>query len=251
MFSTQWSAAEWAKRQYLFKMNANITMFTILIVLQVIATVFIGGASTSSTFGSDDSPAFAVHLATVSYEGQAGMTMFWAFVVGFLLTSAAQRNESFVFVSNRWTFQLANLYFICTAALFGGVTTILLGSVMKIIALVNGNAIVETSGLLASPYDFFSRIVAMTGYTLLLLLLGYLIGTLIQWNRLFVGLFAVLWVMMLMTNYSIAIDGQGGLIDFFYSETSMLLFAVKVLAAGAVLFFASFLVANRLEVKQS
>lgn len=250
MFSTRWSAAEWAKQQYLFKMNANASMFTILIVLQIIGTIFISGASVTSTHSSEDYIPITFNFTTVSYDGQIGMTLFWAFVVGFLLTSAAQRNESFVFVTNRLTFQLANFYFICTAAVIGSITTVLLGSVMKIIILLSGNAIVETSGLFASPSDFFSRVAAMTGYTLLVLLLGYLAGTLIQWSKWFIVLFAALWFGM--PSSAILVGGEYGFtpLSFFFNETSLILFILKVILASVLLFGISFFVTNRLEVRQ-
>lgn len=250
MFSTRWSAAEWAKRQYLFKMNANASMFTILIVLQIIGTIFISGASVTSTHSSEDYIPITFNFTTVSYDGQIGMTLFWAFVVGFLLTSAAQRNESFVFVTNRLTFQLANFYFICTAAVIGSITTVLLGSVMKIIILLSGNAIVETSGIFASLADFFSRIIAMTGYTLLILLFGYLAGTLIQWSKWFIVLFAALWFGV--PGRGIFVDSEYGfsLLSFFFNETSVTLFILKVIFAAALLFGISFFVTNRLEVRQ-
>ena len=170
-------------------------------------------------------------------------------IVGFLLTSAAQRNESFSFVTNRLTFQLANFYFFCAGALLAGVTTVLLGSVMKIIALQSTNSIIETTGLLTSPLDFLSRIFAMTAYTLLLMLLGYTLGTLVQWSKLFIALFGVIWYAFSQNVFGVADNETNGLLYFYHGETSILLFALKMAGTIAVLFAISFFVTNRLEVR--
>ena len=248
MFSTQWSVNELAKRQFLFKLNANGAIFTLLIVLQIIATVFISGAFTSTSM-NDWGESISFNFTSISNDGQVGLTLFWAFIVGFLLTSAAQRNESFSFVTNRLTFQLANFYFFCAAALLGGVTTVLLGSVMKIIALFSDNIIIETTGLLTSPLDFFSRIFAMTAYTLLLMLVGYTLGSLIQWSKLFIALFGVIWYAFTQNMFGVLGDENSGLLYFFYGETSTLLFTLKVVASITVLFTISFFATNRLEVR--
>ncbi|WP_153731042.1 hypothetical protein [Sporosarcina obsidiansis] len=247
MFSTQWSVHELAKRQFLFKLNANGPIFTMLILLQIIATVFLGGASTSG-YESYDDP-FSFVYSTVSNDGQIGLTLFWAFIVGFLLTSSAQRNESFAFVTNRLTFQLGNFYFFCAAALLGGVTTVLLGSVMKIITLFSDNAIIESAGLFSAPLDFFSQIYAMTVYTLLLMLIGYTIGTFIQLSRLFIMLFALIWIAVTQYSFFMLGTSAGELLHVFYGETSILLFTLKVLLLVGILFGLSFWVTNRLEVR--
>lgn len=248
MFSTQWSVNELAKRQFLFKLNANGAIFMLLIVLQIIATVFISGAFTSTSM-NDWGESISFNFTSISNDGQVGLTLFWAFIVGFLLTSSAQRNESFSFVTNRLTFQLANFYFFCTAALLGGVTTVLLGSVMKIIALLSDNIIIETTGLLTSPLDFFSRIFVMTAYTLLLMLVGYTLGSLIQWSKLFIALFGVIWYAFTQNMFGISGDENSGLLYFFHGETSILLFTLKIVVSIAILFAISFFVTNRLEVR--
>ncbi|WP_303968901.1 hypothetical protein [Sporosarcina ureae] len=248
MYSTQWSMNELATRQFLFKLNANGAIFTMLIILQILATVFISGAFTS-TYTNDWGEPISFDFTSITNDSQVGLTLFWAFIVGFLLTSAAQRNESFSFVTNRLTFQLANFYFFCTAALLGGVTTVLLGSVMKIVAMFQDNMIIETSGLLSSPLDFFSRIFAMTAYTLLLMLVGYTLGSLIQWSKLFVALFGVMWYAFTQSTFGIADNENSGLLYFFHGETSILLFTLKIVGAIAVLFAISFFVTNRLEVR--
>ncbi|PIC63980.1 hypothetical protein CSV79_09325 [Sporosarcina sp. P13] len=249
MFSTQWSVNELAKRQYLLKLNGNGSIFSVLIVLQIIGTVLMGGSATSTSSYSDDTNVLSFNFSTISNDGQVGLTLFWAFIIGFVLTSAAQRNESFTFVTNRLTFQLANFYFFCTAALFGGVTTVLLGSVMKIIAMFNVDTVMETNGLLSSPLDFFSQIFVMTAYTLLLMLVGYTLGSLIQFSKLFIMLFALIWIAFTQTAFFTESDHNVDLLYFFYGETSILLFTLKVLLAVALLFGASFWVTNSLEVR--
>ncbi|PIC79722.1 hypothetical protein CSV75_11035 [Sporosarcina sp. P18a] len=247
MFSTQWSVNELAKRQYLFKLSTNGAVFTTLIVLQIIGTIFISGAGSSSM--NEWEEMISVNYTSISNDSQVGLTLFWALIVGFLLTSAAQRNESFSFVTNRLTFQLANFYFICTASLLGGVTTVLIGSVMKIVALFGDNVIIETTGLLSSPLDFFSRILVMTAYTLLLIMIGYLLGTLIQFSKLFIALFGLIWFVYFTFGISLSVGEGDSVLYFYYGETSILVFVLKVVVSVAVLFGISLFVTNRLEVR--
>lgn len=251
MFSTQWSVNELAKRQFLFKLSGNGPIFSLLIVLQIISTVFMAGSATSTSTYMDEGNVLSFNFSTISNDGQVGLTMFWAFIIGFILTSAAQRNESFTFVTNRLTFQLANFYFFCAAALFGGVTTVLLGSVMKIIAMFHVNTVMETNSLLSSPVDFFLQIFVMTAYTLLLMLAGYTLGSFIQYSKLFIMLFALVYITFTQYTFFSIGDGSDSVLHFFYGETSILLFTLKILLAVAVLFATSFWVTNRLEVRNS
>lgn len=251
MFSTQWSVSELAKRQFLFKLHANGAIFTLLIVLQIISTVFIGGATTSSTAYDDGMGPLLFNYSTISNDGQIGLTLFWALIIGFLLTSAAQRNESFAFVTNRLTFQLANFYFLCTAALFGAVTSVSLGATMKILTMLGGGFVMETTAFAFSPLHFSTQIFVMTAYSLLLMLISYTLGSLIQFNRLFILLFAVIWGVFTQTPFLIVGENGDGLLNFFFQETSIILFALKVLVTSAALFGISFWVTNRLEVRNS
>lgn len=117
---------------------------------------------------------------------------------------------------------------------------------MKIVAIFNDNAIIETSGLFSTPLNFFSQIIAMTAYTLLLMLVGYTLGTFIQFSKLFIALFAMIWIAFTQVSFG---SDSNGLLNFFYGETSILLFILKVLIAIALLFGVSFWVTNRLEVR--
>ncbi|AXI00584.1 hypothetical protein DV702_13150 [Sporosarcina sp. PTS2304] len=249
MFSTQWSANEIAMRQFLLKLNGNIAIFTVLIALQIISTVFLSGASTSTSSYLDGQNPLSFDFNTISNDGQVGLMLFWSIIIGFYLTSAAQRNESFTFVANRLTFQLANFYFFCAAALFGGVTTILLSSVMKIIAMLQVNTIMQADGILSAPLDFLSQVFVLSAYSLLFMLIAYTVGSLVQWNKAFILLLALLWIAFTQTTFFSTGDSSKGVLYFFYGETSILLFTLKVLLAVAILFGSSFWVTNRLEVR--
>lgn len=242
-----------AKRQFYFKLHANASVFTVLFILQIISTIFLLGSGSSGNFNhSNDS--ISLTWSSFSNDGIVGLTLFWAIVVGFLCTSTAQRNESFAFVSNRFTYHLANLYFLCFAAIIGGVTTVLLGSATKLYALLRyDHVIIATSGLLNAPGDFFSRFLVMTAYTLLVSILCYTVGMLIQLSRLFIMLLAALFIglrLFIGLNLSSLSTEKIDLVGFITDEQSTILFIVKIVLIVAALFFFSVWSTNRIEVRK-
>src|SRR6185312_6114284 len=114
-------------------------------------------------------------------------------------------------------------------------------SATKLYTLIRyDQVIIETSGLLTSPGDFFSRFLVMTAYTLLVLVISYTVGMLIQLSRLFIMLFAALFFIFDMSS-----TGVIDLLGFINGEQSAVLFIVKIGLIVAAFFFLSVWSTNR------
>lgn len=240
-----------AMKQFRFVLQASVSVFTTLFILQIISTVFMLGSWSSSSI-SHSYDTISVSWNTFSNDGIVGLTLFWAMVVGILLTASTQRDQAFTFVTNRWTYHLGNLYFFCFVAVIGGASTILLSSVPKVYGLLHYDSLIlETTGLLSSPTDFISRFIVMTTYTLLVLIVGYTIGMFIQLNRFFIVVIASLFILFnIRMSTSLNDNGNLNWLAFFTEETSLLLFIMKILGVASILFLGTAWATNRLEVRK-
>lgn len=234
-------------RQFRFKMNANAAAFTTLIILQVVLlfTNISGGFS----HGYD---ALQLYEQSLSNDAVVAATLFWACILGFLLTSEAQRNESFTFVSNRLSYHVTNFLFMLTASIIGGVTAVLTGSVVKLYAILQfEDIIVTTPGLLVAPSDFFIRLATAIAYTLLFFMVSYTIGMFIQLNKIFLLLFVIGWIALtIIENTWATFSFMQSIFAFFWHEHSMAVFLLKVSSTILGLFATSILITNRLEVRR-
>lgn len=251
MYLHETNANNIAMKQFRFILRTNISIFTILFILQIISSIFMLGSWSSSSI-SHSYDTISVSWNTFSNDGIVGLTLFWAMVVGILLTASTQRDQAFTFVTNRWTYHLGNLYFFCFAAMIGGASTILLSSVPKVYGLLRYDSLIlETTGLLSSPMDFISRFIVMTMYTFLVLIVGYTIGMFIQLNRLFIVVIASLFILInFVLGYGAYYINDRNWFAFFTEETSLLLFIMKMLSVASILFLATAWATNRLEVRK-
>lgn len=251
MYLTEPKLFDVVKRQYFFKMNANAASFTALIVMQIIALLIsFNGSGYSSSPVYNQFP--KIEWIDLSNDFPVALTLLWAFVLGLILTSAAQRNESFSFVTNRLSYHLSNFLFMVTASIIGGFTAALTGAVVKLYAFLRfDDVIVQTPGLIASPTDFSTRTITAIGYMLLFFLISYTIGSLVQRSMLFIPIFIVGWIALMSLNG--AWNGEQyvmNIIIFFGNERSLPLFLIKICGTVLALFAVSTAITNRLEVRK-
>ena len=235
-------------RQFRFKMNANAAAFTTLILLQVFS--LFTSLNSNSTFGYEDT--LRISLYQLSNNSIVGVTWLWAIILGFLLTSAAQRNESFSFVSNRLSYHSANLLFMLTASIIAGITSVLAGSAVKLFAHIRfGEVFLDSQGLIAAPSDFLIQLATAIAYTLLFFMISYAVGMLIQLNKVFILLFIGAWIVS-----PIIASTKGNLpiiqpiFEFFAFEQFILFFLIKVSVAVLGLLVFSVAITNHLEVRK-
>lgn len=249
MFLTQISLAKVVKKQYLFKLKAYLPAFGTLVGLQLFALFLsLSGVGSMGT-GSD-----MVDLNVTFYSADIVIvfTMLWACIMGIVLTTKPYRNGDFAFVSNRLSSHLANVLFLVTVSVVGGVSAILCRFPLKVLLyyLVNSEYMNLKSTFSSSYLELGMGSLVTIFYVLLLGAVGYFVGTLVQLNRLFV---VVIPVLVVGTLIYAGISGRDFIIkmfNFFVNETSLSLFLVKILAFTGIILTCSIVLLNRLEVRR-
>ncbi|VDG98369.1 Uncharacterised protein [Lysinibacillus sphaericus] len=254
MSLTHRTMGEIVKQQFLFKLRSNAAVITALFVMQAVVWGLIIGEVPNSFPGFSMST-FELRWYSITNDKVVMASLLWSLVVGVLMTTPGQRNASFTYVSSPVTENLANFCFFGLAAIIAGVTTVLSGSVLKLVVFMkDGSSIIETGGLIAAPLDFFSRIVVMIIYTLLIMVVVYTCMLFVQMNRLMIVPIVLLVLLSTKSSVFDLLGFEGNidtLFDFFYKESSFWLFLVKTGVVMAIVSILSFFPSSRIEVKQS
>lgn len=233
------SLTDVVKKQYLHKLKAYRGTYTTLIFLQLL-----GLLANRSSISSGGGLSFEV----VIYNAQMSiaLTMIWAFVTSIVITTKLNRDDDFLYVSNRISSHLANILFLVTAGVVAGVTATLAGFLLKDILYVVTDDLVIRNLLVEAPSEFMVGLFASVLYVLLMVGLGYLLGVLVQMNRMVLFLLPILYVGMSYFENSFI----QGIVPFYVNETSIGLFALKVIVTVVVCFGVAVSISNRLEVRK-
>lgn len=246
MSLTTISLAETVKKQYFFKMKANIDSFSSLIWIQMMALLFSFNATASSGFTNND---ISINIRYYTSDVVMVFTLIWSFVTAITITTKPNRYHDFTFISNRVSSSLSNILFLATANLFGGVTAILSHNLLKMVWILSDEQ--HFYSLQAGFWEHLLGILVAFLYLMLLSSVGYLIGTLVQVSKLFIVILSALVIGSLFLGALF----QGNpfivaLYQFYFKEASLFFFLIKVLLSAAILFMASTSILNRLEVRK-
>ncbi len=236
------------KKQFRFKLKSYRGMFTSLMILQIIGILFSlagegGGGGSSDTFSYD----------MRNYSGNIilAFMMIWAFISAIVVTTQAYRFDDYAFVANRMSSHLANILFLGWASIIGGVTFLLASQSLKLSVLfLQEREFIESQRL--STFQMAEGLAGTILYLFLFTALGYLVGMLVQRSRIFIIIlpalfFGSLFINIYFVNESTFVIDIGQL---FVSETSFLLFTLKVLLASALAYGISAWISNSLEVRK-
>lgn len=237
------------KKQYLYKLKAYSQVFMSLVILQLIAVVFsLNGIGSMGT----GSGSIQIEIRYYSADFVVAFTILWGFITAIIITTQAYRNDDFAFVTNRLSNNLANMLFLLTASIIGGITAILSSYLMKLIAVFFvGDYLLKSTSVLSAPAEFIIGLVATTLYLFLFCALGYLVGTLVQISRVFVVLLPALVIGTMFiqgSNGSVTIVQNA--FTFFFTEPSLLLFFIKIIVSAGLLLTCAGVLSNRMEVRQ-
>lgn len=240
MSFTKTSLANTVKKQYRYKLKANIDSFSSLIFIQLLAIALshLGGHSMFTS-----SQQMRIEVTTLSADFVIGFTILWAFITAITITSKPFRQLDFTFVTNRLSSSLSNILFLATATLLGSITALLAGNVVLASqgALFDYQLYQVPTGWMDTLVGYFVTFL----YVFLFSSVGYLVGTLAQLHRTFKALIPVLAIGLTFVNASFA----NALSLFYGEESSLALFSVKTLSTIAILFSISACIWNRLEVR--
>ncbi|MFB7638296.1 hypothetical protein [Peribacillus butanolivorans] len=237
---------ETVKKQYFFKLKANIDAFSSLIGIQLLALLFSFGGVGSVGMGGEN---FSINIKYYSADLVIGFTLIWAFVTAIVITTKPYRNHDFTFVTNRLSSSLSNILYLLTASIVGSITAILSGDLLEILAriLLDDQIYSFNTGL--------QELVMGIGVTILYVFfvtsIGYFIGALVQESKLFIILIPVLFFGILFLEASM--QKEPFLINvfkFYGMESTLSLFIIKVIVTVAVFFTAAISILNRMEVRR-
>ena len=242
MSFVQMTKSEVVKRQYTYKLKAYKGAYSSLMIIQIIGILFSftsimsGGGSGNSGFNYE----FSVYSADIV----VGFTLLWAFITGISITLQHYRCNDFAFVTNRKTSNLSNVLFLLTTAAIGGGTATLIGVAFRLLY-----SPFTTVDIMSAPFtisDIFIGIIATVLYCLYFSAIGYLAGMIIQYKKLFKYLLPIgfigLWIGFGEVMFSV--------FSFFFMETSLLLFFLKIVVTAVLCFVLASVISNRMEVRK-
>ncbi|WP_338469454.1 hypothetical protein R4Z10_11530 [Niallia sp. XMNu-256] len=237
------SLAQTVRKQFLFKLKANIDSLSSLIWVQLLAILFsFGGVSTMwSSFG-----AASIEIQHFTGDLVIVFTMIWSFTTAITITTKPNRLQDFTFVTNRLSSSLSNILFLLCANLLGSLTAILSGNVISLIKYLFSNTqlyYMETNGL-----DLIGGIALTFLYLCMFSALGYFIGSLVQLNKIFTVLIPILIIGLLFLTQSDPFLVK--LYQFYVGESNFILFFLKSVLTTILLLIPAVSLMNRLEVRK-
>lgn len=240
------SLGDIVKKQYLYKLKANVWVFNSLILLQLLAILFsLGGIAGSSGSGGDG---FYLQVQYYSADMAIVFTMLWAFIISIQIIS--NKESEFMFIMNKASNHLSDALFLLTTSIIGGITATLSGFLLKVIRYIFLESSEIVTDLVSSPKNFMIGILATILFICLFSALGYIVGALVQLNKIFIFLVPILFIGLLFIANKY---GEGNfmfsLFDFYFKESGFIIFMVKTIVTSALLFFGAFMISNRSEVK--
>ncbi|WP_151536788.1 hypothetical protein [Cytobacillus depressus] len=246
MSLTAANLSEVVKKQYFFKLKANIDAFSALVGIQLLAILFsMGGANSFQSYSGQ----IDIRVGYFSADVVIAFSMIWALVTGITITTRPYRNQDFTFVTNRLSSNLANILFLFSASIIGGVTAMLARSLPLAIRYMFFD--VPNYILPMTTLEFLLGTGAAVLYLFCISAIGYFIGSLVQISKLFVVIIPALLIGMLFLNFLVGTEPYLVYVyQFYIMESSIGLFIFKMAITTALFFIASIGILNRMEVRR-
>lgn len=248
MYLTESNVRDVILKQYRYKLEAYLAVFTSLVFIQVLGVLF-SLSGTGSMGGSAGT--FNYDVRTYSGSLVAIFTLIWAFSNGISLTTKQHRYDDFNFVTSRQVSNYANGLFLVTASVIAAITGLLTTYVLRLVV----TQVLRTPSVAVdqlSVIDVFEGLVGFFLYIFLFASVGYFFGMLAQMNKIVAFLIPLLLIAVI--TIQAYLGGEGALLvdigKFYALEASFLLFTVKSVITSALFFLGAFLLGNRLEVGQ-
>ncbi|RST74390.1 hypothetical protein D4T97_012060 [Siminovitchia acidinfaciens] len=243
------SLSDVVKRQYEFKVRAFLGVFSSLVGVQLISLLFsLGGVS---SVGTGTSSGMSINISYYSADMIVVFTMLWIFITSILITTKAVRYDDFTFVANRLSSNLANILFLLTASAVGGAAAVFAGFLLKIVTFLMGNVQYGMgNSFMEAPAEFFIAVSASILYMILFSAAGYLTGTIVQVNKVFIFVLPAL-----ITGFVVYVGIRNeelakSIFNFIFAESSLWLFAVKTIIISTLFFAGALILSNRMEVRK-
>jgi len=248
MSLTEAKLSEIVRKQFKYKVKAYMSVFSSLLVVQVISLLL--STNGSRMMGSSYN-GFSIDINYYTGDISIVFTLIWSFITAIIMTTKAYRNDDFTFVSNRLSSHLSNVAFLLFVSVIGGITAVLSGQLFKVIM----NVFLRDGYVMGSAVplqELLLSVIVTIFYVFLLASLGYFVGMLVQLNRWFGVILPtfIIGYMIIGTNTGQEPKMVVEVFTFYVKETALFLFVVKILVTTGLLFFLSSILTNKLEVRQ-
>lgn len=231
-------------KQYRFKFKAYIDVFSSLVGIQFLAIIFSTLGSTSSTFiGVGNSGSF--HIKQYSSDLVIMFTFMWMFVTAVTTTMKQTRYQDFSFVGTRLSSSISSILFLVTAAAPAAIFAMLSGYLIRSVVFIFSDTPIYGIGF--SLTFLVTGIISIYFYMVIIASIGYLIGAIVQFSKIFL---VVVPAIFLGAGYLFTqLLLLQRLVEAIIFESSLLLFSLKALIAGAIFFTAAIVLLRGREVR--
>lgn len=247
MFLNKMSFGTVLSKQFNYKLNAYMGVFTSLVVVQIIAILFSFSGSGSSNLTSSN---VSIHAIVYSNSNVVMLTFLWIIAHAIMMTTKAEREHSFTFVSNHLSNHYSNALFLLLASTVAGITTILSDFCIRVIIHLFG----KTGPMIGAGLDVGYQlnevlygIITIILYYILVSSIGYLLGVITQLHRMLPVLLPILVIGILIMIAQIESDVLLRIIQFYSQETNFIMFLLKTLITSILCFLGTILLSYRLE----
>ena len=242
MSFVQMTKSEVVKKQYFYKLKAYKGSYSSLMIIQTLGLAFsaLATSSMSGSFSGNLSYDFVFYSTNMVFA----FTLLWAFITGVTITSKNYRYDDFSFVSNRKTSNLSNTLFLLSISVLAGITSVLMGVTFRLLA-----PLVLSGEILATSYTITDLAVGMTAtvfYCVFLSALGYLVGTMVQLNKVFQNVLPLILIGLLIGYPEVL----GSIVQFYLMETSLSIFVIKASVPALICFLLAGVMSDRMEVRK-
>ncbi|MBY6038209.1 hypothetical protein KUV80_16230 [Fictibacillus nanhaiensis] len=233
------------KKQYRYKLKSYLGVFSSLIIIQVLA-IFFSLNGTGMSGGSSGTFSYKVNY----YSGDLILVfmMLWGFITAIIITTKAYRYDDTSFVTNRLTSHFSNILFLISASLFAGLTVFLSSHLFRLITnIMNVDSIMVNEH---TPLQIAKGIIGAGLYIFLFTSIGYLVGMLIQKNKLFSFFLPIVLVGAMYLdgmNNDVLIFHSISL--YFLSETLLSLLIIKIMSVSLLFYGFAIILSARMEVR--
>lgn len=249
MFLVETNMITVIKKQCRYKFKAYSGLLFSLMLVQLIALFFSfnGVINMSSSSGG-------VHINTKTFSSDIviAFTFLWMFIIAFLFTAEKYSNNDFTFISNRLSSNISNMVFLFTACFLGSITSVLNGSLFRVIHYYHKSGSIISDSNFFIPFDIMVTTILVTiMYGFVIMSAGYFFGVLIKINKLVIILLPALvfGLAILETRGVTNIYILRSLVFFFVNESSLGIFFIKTMVASIILSLLSIQLSNKLEVR--
>lgn len=96
------------RKQFLYKVKAYLSVFSSLLVVQAIGLLL---STNGSRMMGTSYNGFSIDINYYTGDISIVITLIWSFITAIIITTKAYRNDDFVFVANRVSRHLSNMFF--------------------------------------------------------------------------------------------------------------------------------------------